>query len=332
MKKLIQLFLLALAIDCHSQDSLFLDSEKPAVAEEDNPVELGMVFQPKVNGLITHFRFYKTVATDASQFTLNLWNAYGTNAIRQKVTVPGKVGWIRVALTTPVKVTAGSHYVVSVHFPAGRYGGRTGVFSSARTRGNLTAPSSTQAGGNGRYLYSATTGFPSQSYSNSAYFVDIVFSADSQIRKPLIVNAGRDTILICPIDSFIASYKLNGFVSGDEVTFSWRKDFPLGLDDTMINTNTLTPTIQNLYTCPYQITLIAKDKWGTIAEHQVTIDVLTNPKQVVMTLFQEGKPFIEIYQDGSWRFIPTSTGTWYFKGVINKGFEGDVTDEGPPPG
>jgi hypothetical protein len=321
------LIIFQLCIVSYSQDSLFLDSEKPAIAEEDNPVELGMVFQPKVNGLITHFRFYKTVAADTSQFTLNLWNAYGTNAIRQKVTAPGKIGWIRVALTTPVKVTAGSHYVVSVHFPAGRYGGRTGVFSSARTRGNLTAPSSSQAGGNGRYLYNTTTGFPSQTYSNSAYYVDIVFMPDSQARKPLIVNAGRDTTLICPIDSFIASYKLNGFVSGDDVAFTWHKEYPIGLDDSMINANTLTPTIMNLVSVPYTFTLVGIDKWGNTSQSKVIIDVQTNPKQIVLTLKLEGKPFIEIFQDGSWQFVPAQTGTWHFKDSIKKGFEGDVSNE-----
>lgn len=313
-----------------AQDSLFLSTEKPATPEVDNPVELGMVFQPKVNGVITHFRFYKTTAVDASQYTLNLWNAYGVNAIRQKMTAAGKVGWIRVPLTNPVQVTAGSHYVVSVHFAGGRYGGRTGVFASARTRGNLTAPSSAQAGGNGRYLYSATTGYPAQTYSNSAYYVDVVFQANTQEHKPLIVNAGRDTTLICPIDSFIASYKLNGSVSGDDPTFTWRKDYPIGLEDSIFNANTLTPTITNLASVPYKYTLVAKDKWGTIAEHTITIDVLVNPKQIVLTLNLDGKPFIEIFQDGSWRFIPTGTGTWFFKGMINKGFEGDIENpEGP---
>jgi hypothetical protein len=307
-----------------AQDSLFLSTETPVKAEEDNPVELGMVFSPKVNGTITHFRFYKTLATDASQFTLNLWNAYGVNAVRQKVSAPGLLGWVRVPLATPARVTAGSHYVVSVHFPAGRYGGRTGVFTSARTRGNLVAPSSAQAGGNGRYLYGATTGFPTQSFSSSAYYVDVVFLPDNQPHQPLIVNAGRDTTLICPIDSFIASYKLKGFVSGDDVTFTWRKDYPLGLDDTMINANTLTPTVMNLVSVPYKFTLMAKDKWGTTAEHTITIDVQTNPKQIVLTLQLDGKPFIEIYQDGSWRFLPTGTGTWHFKGSTNAGFEGTI--------
>jgi hypothetical protein len=331
MLKFLSALLTVLTLSASSQDSLFLASEGPARPEEDNPVELGTVFSPKVAGVITHFRFYKTVATDASEFTLNLWNAYGVNAARQKATATGKTGWIRIPLTTPVRVTPGSHYVVSVHFPAGRYGGRTGVFTSARVRGNLTAPSSTQAGGNGRYLYSATTGFPAQTFSASAYYVDIVFLADNQVHKPLIVNAGRDTTLVCPIDSFIAAYKLNGFVSGDDVAFTWHKEGPLGLDDTMINANTLTPTVMNLVSVPYTYTLVGIDKWGNTSESKVVLDVQTNPKQIVLTLKLEGKPFIEIFQDGSWRFIPSGTGTWHFKGSIDKGFDGVGSDEPPPP-
>jgi hypothetical protein len=331
MQKLLVILLTVLALSASCQDSLFLASEIPARPEEDKAVELGTVFSPKVNGVITHFRFYKTVADDASEFTLNLWNAYGVNAARQKLTATGKVGWIRVPLTTPIKVTAGSYYVVSVHFPAGRYGGRTGVFASARVRGNLTAPSTVQAGGNGRYIYTATTAFPTLTYNSSAYYVDVIFLADNQVHKPLIVNAGRDTTLICPIDSFIASYRLNGFVSGDEVAFTWHKDYPIGLEDSIYNANTLTPTITNLASVPYVFTLVGIDKWGTTSQSRVTIDVQVNPKQVVMTLFQDKKPFIEILQDGSWRYMSgTVERSWYFKGVINKGFEGDVENpEGP---
>lgn len=319
--------LLTLCVSC--QDSLFLNSEGPARPEEDQPVELGTVFSPKVNGVITHFRFYKTVADDASEFTLNLWNAYGVNAVRQKISAVGKAGWVRIPLTTPARVTAGSHYVVSVYFPAGRYGGRTGVFTSARVRGNLTAPSSVQAGGNGRYVYSGTTAFPTLTFSGSAYYVDVVFSPDSQPHKPLIVNAGRDTTLVCPIDSFIAAYKLNGFVSGDDVTFTWHKDYPLGLEDSLLNGNTLTPTLTNLASVPYTFTLVGVDKWGTISEDKVIIDVVTNPKQIVLTLKLDGKPFIEIFQDGSWRFLPSGTGTWHFKGSTEKGFDGTASDEPP---
>lgn len=310
-----------------AQDSLFTNSEGPPSPEEDNPVELGMVFMPKVNGVITHFRFYKTVASDAGEFTLNLWNIYGGNAVRQKVTAPGKSGWVRVPLTTPAKISAGSYYVVSVYFPKGRYGGRTGVFTSARVRGNLTALSSSQAGGNGRYRYGSATGFPTSSYNSSSYYVDVVFSPE---RKPLIVNAGRDTVIYSATDGIFPDYQLQGKATGDGVTFTWSRDTIPWLKDTMINTNTLNPIIRNLTEWTYHYTLRGVDKWGTVSENTVTIDARINPKRVVFTVMKNGVPFGELLHDGTWREIGVGeTGKWYFLGSDHPGFEDDTLPDEP---
>lgn len=329
MHKFFIILFTVLALTASSQDSLFLASEGPPRPEEDNPVELGMVFMPKVNGVITHFRFYKTAAEDASEYTLNLWNAYGGNAVLQKISAPGRGGWIRVALTTPARVSAGSYYVVSVHFAKGRYGGRSSVFSSARVRGNLTAPSTAQAGGNGRYIYGSTTAFPTKTYNASSYYVDVVFSPE---RKTLIVNAGRDTTLVTPINGMVGDYMLRGFVDGDDVKFTWRKEWPLELADTMLNANTLTPILRDLAALPHRYVLRGVDKWGTISEHMVTVNVVDNPKSVVMILKRDGQTFIEIYQDGSWRQVTTTgiTGLWFFQGINSPGFDGDIIEEPPP--
>jgi hypothetical protein len=49
-------------------------------------------------------------------------------------------------------------------------------FTTAHSRGPLTAPSSTASGGNGTYAYSAGTAFPTNSYQASNYWVDVVFT------------------------------------------------------------------------------------------------------------------------------------------------------------
>jgi hypothetical protein len=328
MRTLFILFFVLSWVMASAQDSLFTNAEGPPSPEEDNPVELGMVFMPRVNGTITHFRFYKTVANDAGEFTLNLWNAYGTNAVRQKASAPGKSGWVRVSLTTPARVSAGSYYVVSVYFPKGRYGGRTGVFTSARTRGNLIAPSSAQAGGNGRYRYGSATGFPTNTYNNSSYYVDVVFLPE---RQPLIVNAGRDTIIYSGTDGLVPDYQLHGKVSGDGVTFSWRKEGMEWLQDTMLNANTLNPTLRNLAAMTYTFVLRGVDQWGTVSENRVTLDVRINPRRVVFTLMKNGQPFAELFQDGTWHEIGTTSdaGQWFFLGSDHPGFEDDTLVQPP---
>jgi hypothetical protein len=51
----------------------------------------------------------------------------------------------------------------------------SGGLTNGVTNGTLTAPASSQVGGNGVYTYS--TGFPNQSWEKSNYYVDVAFTA-----------------------------------------------------------------------------------------------------------------------------------------------------------
>ena len=67
--------------------------------------------------------------------------------------------------------------MASYFAPVGRYSVNENYFSSATTRGPLTALQNGTDGANGVYRYGAS-GFPNSSYASSNYWVDVVFTTD----------------------------------------------------------------------------------------------------------------------------------------------------------
>ena len=82
-------------------------------------------------------------------------------------------------LDAPVNVTAGTTYVVSYFAPQGHYSVTPGFFAGGYTQGPLAVP----AANNGRYLYAAGGGFPTQSWNNSNYWVGVVFRSQLADRQ-----------------------------------------------------------------------------------------------------------------------------------------------------
>jgi hypothetical protein len=76
-----------------------------------------------------------------------------------------------------VPITANTTYVASYHTNAGHYNADLNYFASSGVdNGVLHAPSNGSSGGNGVYMYSANSAFPSNSYSSANYWVDVVFT------------------------------------------------------------------------------------------------------------------------------------------------------------
>jgi hypothetical protein len=125
-----------------------------------------------VNGTISAIRFYRGVA-DSEAHQVNLWSA--TGELLATASTGSGVGWIEVAIP-PVQVQAGTIYVASYLAPNGRYAYTHEGYTSAGAvvAGLIEAPSSSQVGGNGVYAYGG--GFPTLTYRDSDYGVDIVFT------------------------------------------------------------------------------------------------------------------------------------------------------------
>src|SRR5207245_2492044 len=120
-------------------------------------------------------RFYKS-STNTGTHIGNLWTAAGTNLAQVTFTGETTSGWQRMNFANPVPITANTTYVASYYCPMGHYAGDTGYFGVAHDSAPLHALQDGAQGGNGVFLYGASTAFPNQTYQSSNYWVDVVFS------------------------------------------------------------------------------------------------------------------------------------------------------------
>jgi hypothetical protein len=156
----------------------------PDFTGDSASVELGVKFKANVAGTATGVRFYKGTGNTGTHIG-HLWSASGGPALASATfTSETTSGWQSVNFTNPVQLTVGATYVVSYLAPAGNYavdaGADPGNLSSAVTNatGSLTALASGASGGNGVFTYTTDPNgaFPSGSFNNSNYWVDVLFN------------------------------------------------------------------------------------------------------------------------------------------------------------
>ncbi|HVY67582.1 MAG TPA: DUF4082 domain-containing protein, partial [Patescibacteria group bacterium] len=132
--------------------------------------ELGMRFQPAVNGQITAIRFWKS-SKETGTHTGRIWNASGTQLASVVFSGETASGWQEQALATPLSVSANAEYTVSVNTGKTYYADTVNGLASKITNGDL----SSVAGDNGRFGSPGT--YPTTSWQNSNYFRDVRFAA-----------------------------------------------------------------------------------------------------------------------------------------------------------
>jgi Domain of unknown function (DUF4082)/Bacterial Ig domain/Purple acid Phosphatase, N-terminal domain/Fibronectin type III domain len=159
-----------------------------ASASDTSSVELGVKFTSDIAGYIVGVRFYKGSANTGTH-SGSLWSSTGT--LLASATFGGETasGWQEVDFGTPVAISANTVYVASYHAPSGGYSVDLGYFAnSPRDSAPLHALRDGASGGNGLYLYGATSGFPTNTYQSSNYWVDVVFSQTVTSNPPVISN------------------------------------------------------------------------------------------------------------------------------------------------
>jgi N,N-dimethylformamidase beta subunit-like protein/uncharacterized protein DUF4082/Big-like domain-containing protein len=158
--------------------SIWPASARPAVAAVGGTqsVELGTKFRADVSGYVTGIRFYKG-ATNTGTHIGSLWTSTGTRLAQVTFSNETASGWQQANFATPVAIAAGTTYVVSYFAPNGAYSVDLNYFASAaQVNAPLRALQNGTDGGNGVYRYGSQSGFPSDTYSSSNYWVDVVFS------------------------------------------------------------------------------------------------------------------------------------------------------------
>src|SRR5262249_50549936 len=88
-------------------------------------------------------------------------------------------GWQQVTFANAVAITANTMYVASYFAPNGHCSGDLNNLTNGVDRAPLHALSDAAASGNGVYMYSGTSAFPTNTWQASNYWVDVVFTTSA---------------------------------------------------------------------------------------------------------------------------------------------------------
>jgi hypothetical protein len=129
--------------------------------------EFGMKFTVSQSLSVRSIRFYKD-PRETGTHTGTIWSASGAKLATVTFSAETASGWQQQALATPLALTPGTVYVVSVNNNS-----FFGITRSGLATSIVAGPIASVAGpANGVYGGSAGT-FPTQSFSSSNYFVDV---------------------------------------------------------------------------------------------------------------------------------------------------------------
>ncbi len=147
----------------------------PDVNDYTGAVNLGVRFQSASAGTISGIRFYKTT-TNTGTHTATLYDNTGTVLAQATFSNETGSGWQEVDFP-PVNIAANTTYVAAYHTTNGHYSVNSSYFNSSFSNGQqLTALANGTDGSNGVYLYGDSVAFPTQTYNENNYWVDVVFN------------------------------------------------------------------------------------------------------------------------------------------------------------
>lgn len=135
---------------------------------DTNGVEVGTKFTAVSDGTATAMRFWKNQDT-ATSHGGTLWTSSGTKLAAASFANESASGWQSAQFDQPVALKAGQTYVVSYYAPRGQYA-VTYDFAGQSQSADLKI-----AAGSGLFSYGSTSQFPTGSWRNSMYWVDVVF-------------------------------------------------------------------------------------------------------------------------------------------------------------
>ena len=131
--------------------------------------ELGTVFTSAVAGNIIAIRFWKS-SSESGTHTGNVWSSTGQLLATATFANETASGWQQQALAAPLAIVANTQYVASVNTGNSFYVATNSGLASVITNLDL----STVVGNNG--LFGSPGTFPANTYQNTNYFRDVVFT------------------------------------------------------------------------------------------------------------------------------------------------------------
>ncbi|SDS52762.1 Ig-like domain-containing protein [Pseudarthrobacter equi] len=240
--------------------SVFAAGTLPGTIDQPDgsAVELGMKFRSDIAGNITGVRFYKS-SSNTGTHTGNLWT--GGGQLLGSVTFTGESGsgWQQANFSTPVAIQANTTYIVSYFAPNGHYSADGQFFNSTVDNYPLHGLASGVDGLNGVYRY-GTSGFPSSSYNNANYWVDVVLNGSSSATVPTVssTSPAAGATNVATASPVKATY--DRAVDPSTVTFNVRDASNAGVPgtltyDSLTNTSVFTPTASLGYNTTFTATV-----------------------------------------------------------------------------
>lgn len=147
---------------------------------QTTPLTVGMRFNSSSAGNIAGVRIYRASGvypTGTTPLTVGLWDTSG-NLLASRSLLSGnqQSGWINVAFSSPVSISASTDYIAGYFSPNGREDYTNDIFDNAVTSGSLTAPADTIGARNGVYSTGNTMTFPSTASPSSTWYgIDVNF-------------------------------------------------------------------------------------------------------------------------------------------------------------
>ncbi len=165
--------------------SLLPSLATPAVSDsgDTSPVTLGLSFRPSQDGFLSGLRIYRDQANSGANTGI-LYSSAGVALATLTFPAAGP-GWQSASFDSPVTVNGGTTYVASAFMPNGRYSYTSNFFASPVINDPLTGTA-------GLFTYGPNASFPTSSYNNGYYFVDVAFSPATVPNSPTGVTAVPD--------------------------------------------------------------------------------------------------------------------------------------------
>jgi hypothetical protein len=163
------------------------DSALPAGWYNDGKaLEVGFRFRTEVPGQVTAIRFHKGAGNHGPHVG-HLWTNEGSLIAEVPFRHESASGWQVAKLASPIALVEGTTYVASVHCADGFFPFTAGYFLREVVNGPLRALASGEDSPNGIFSYSAVTAFPTRTFRDANYWVDVVFRypADAAVRAHL---------------------------------------------------------------------------------------------------------------------------------------------------
>ena len=165
--------------------SLFSTATVPTTtsADDSGAYELGVRFSPTQSGQITGVKFYKGEGNTGTH-TGSLWSAAGVRLATGTFSGETASGWQTLVFNTPVTVAPGLFYTASYFAPNGHYAIDQGYFQATGVNAPpLTAPQTGDGNPNG--VFQTNGGFPTTSHQGNNYWVDVVYTPNSDTSAPV---------------------------------------------------------------------------------------------------------------------------------------------------